>query len=151
MPSGINDFVGSEDLRVDPTPQGPKGGPKAAPRRGGAPPPERRQQEAQPQQEGPGGRRRPGRTTPDRRRGLHTGSPPTGPERRAPGDPDPRRGGEGKTTKEKTNPTVKSTTITIPPQQRSQPTSRTPPSQNGFREHANRLVAVVYLCKGRAS
>ena len=57
--------VGSEDLRVDPTPQGPQGRPKGRPQEGGeAPPPERRQQEAQPQQEGPGGRRHQGRTNP---------------------------------------------------------------------------------------
>ena len=135
MPSGITDFVGSEDLRVDPTPQGPQGRTKRPPPGGGeAPPPGKRQQEARPRQGGPGGQGPPGRTTPDRRRRLHTGNPPTGPERRAPGDPDPRRGG-GDNKRENT-PLSLATAISTHHNQHSQPTSRTPPSQNGFRKHA---------------
>ena len=65
------------NTRRPPTPQGG----------GGEKPPHRRVLTEDPPAGRAGGQGAQGGPTPDRRRGLHTGSPPTGPERRAPGDP----------------------------------------------------------------
>ena len=62
----------------------------------------------------------PGRTTPDRRRGLRTGSPPTDPERRAPGDPDP--GGKGEDNKKETKePPLQATLVPATVHRRCEP------------------------------
>ena len=79
MPSGITDFVGSEDLRVDPTPQGPGGQHRGRPQEGGEAPPPEKPQRGDPSRKGKGAGGAQGGPTPTGE-GPHQGDPKPGEE-----------------------------------------------------------------------